>query len=61
MKNKYLLLCILLYIIIIGLIPFNVWLLNFNMPEFANVISTIIVIVATILVVKKTRQEKYPS
>lgn len=58
MKKRYLLLCILLDIIAIGLILLNVLLLDFDMPEFVGVVSVLIVIASTVLFFLKSNAGK---
>lgn len=57
-RKKYLLLCIILDIVAIGLIPFNVLLVNFDMPEFVGVVSGLIVIASTVLFFRKSNGRK---
>lgn len=59
MKKKYLLLlCILIDFMAISLVPINLFLINFNLPEFMCAVAGIIVIASTVLFTGKTHKGK---
>lgn len=58
MNRKFLFACIVVDLAAISIIPNNVMLLDKNMPEFVGVILSLIVIVFTVLYMRKSKGEK---
>lgn len=58
MNKKYLLICIILYTAALSLIPLNLFLFNYNMPESICVAASLLIIICTVLFFIKSGNQR---